>query len=201
MADEREDLEPGERDALRSWGAGWEPPAELREQTRAAVHERGLIGTRPAAGRRARWAWPAVAAAAAALAFVLGIGLGRKPAAPAAPAGPLYMLLLYEDDAYRAPATPEDHRARVQEYSSWARRTAGSGRYVDGNELGSEGRWCRPGPDGLELTTPATDPERGTLSGYFVIGAKSLDEAIAVTRGCPHLHHGGTVEVRKITTG
>ena len=199
MADEREDLEPGERDALRSWGAGWEPGAELREQTRAALHDRGLIGARR--GRRA-WVWPSVAAAAAALAFVLGLGLGRKPAAPAAPpAGPQYILLLYEDDAYRAPANPEEHSARVQEYSDWARAMAGAGRHVDGNELGSEGRWCRPGPDGLELAMPATDPERGTLAGYFVIGARSLDEAIAVTRGCPHLRHGGTVEVRKIATG
>jgi len=203
MADERDDLDVAERDALRAWGADWEPPGELRESTRAELRERGLIGARAGSSRRAAFAWPAVAAAAAALAFVLGLGLGRRPEAPPAPAptGELYMLLLYEDAAYRMPATPEDHRARVREYGDWARATAGSGRYVDGNELAPDGRWFRTGPDGLEVAAPATDLERGTLGGYFVIGARSLDDALEVTRGCPHLRHGGTVEIRKIATG
>ena len=195
MVDERD--ESGvDREALRAWGEDWTPPAELRGQTLEAARERGLIGKAP---RRATFAWPAVAAAAAVLAFTLGLGLGRRPEAPpAGRTGQLYMLLLYEDVAYQTPATPEDHRARVQEYGDWARTTARDGRYVDGNELSSEGRWMRPSGDRIETTDHVADPARGSLGGYFLIGAASLDEALAVTRGCPHLRHGGTVEVRRI---
>jgi hypothetical protein len=201
MVDERD--ESGvDREALRAWGEDWTPPPGLREKTHAAARERGLVGVRPS--RRGGLAWPAIAAAAAALAFTLGLGVGRRPAVPAPPAAApsatsdLYMLLLYEDAGYGAPTTPEDHRARVQEYSGWARETAQGGRYVDGNELTNEGRWCRPSGDGIEVADPLVDPARGSLGGYFVIGAASLDEALAVTRGCPHLRHGGTVEVRRI---
>ena len=200
MADEREELEAAEREALRSWGEGWEPPPSLREETRRTLRERGLIAG-PRARRRTALAWSALAAAAAVVAFLLGLSLGRRPAgAPHAAANGLYMLLLYEDAAYRAPATSEDHRARVEEYGGWARATAGSGRYVDGNELAPEGRWCRPSPRGMEVASPVTDPARGTLAGYFVIGARSWDDAVAITRGCPHLRHGGTVEIRRIAT-
>jgi hypothetical protein len=213
MADEREQWDEGEWEALRTWGAGWAPPEGLREQTRAALHERGLLGTHARVSRSASKRWIAAAAAAVTLAFVGGLAVGRSSAPvppspspsaatqPPTPTGDLYMLLLYESGAYRSPSTPEEMRARVGEYGNWARATATTGRFVDGNELAGEGRWCRPASRGLEVAAPVLDPERGKLTGYFLIEATSYDDALAVTRGCPHLRHGGTVEVRRVGSG
>jgi hypothetical protein len=198
--DDRNPLEEVEREALRSWGKDWVPSDQLRERTRRELHARGLLGATP--GRRsAAVAWAGMAAAAA-LAFVLGVGWGRRPVVtpPAPQSGPLYMLLLYENADYRAPTTPEANRERVGEYGSWARAIAESGRFVDGNELAADGRWCRPNGGGLDVAAPVADPVRGTLAGYFVIGASNDEDAIAVTRDCPHLKHGGTVEVRRIAS-
>ncbi len=40
----------------------------------------------------------------------------------------------------------------------------------------------------------------GALGGYFVVSARDYDAAlaIAIARSCPHLKHGGTIEVRAI---
>jgi hypothetical protein len=46
----------------------------------------------------------------------------------------------------------------------------------------------------------ATEMPRGTadeLGGFFLIQADSA-EAYRIARECPHLRHGGTVQVRRI---
>jgi hypothetical protein len=36
------------------------------------------------------------------------------------------------------------------------------------------------------------------LGGYFIVEAKDWDAAMEIARSCPHLAHGGTIEVREI---
>jgi hypothetical protein len=201
MVDDQEDLDAAEQKALPGVGARWSPPVELREQTRAALREQGLLGPPARPGRLGRWVplGRAAAAAVLALAFIGGFAVGRRGAAPpTAPEGDRYMLLLYENDAYQAPQTREESHARAREYGDWAREIAMSGRMVDGNELSAEARWYRPAAGGMESATPVVDPERGNLAGYFIVGAADAEDAAAVTSGCPHLRYGGTIEIRRI---
>jgi hypothetical protein len=209
MVDDRDELAPAEREALNEWGKDWEPPASLRHDTLRALRDRGLLGGAPHRPRAiaATVAW---AVAAAAVAFIAGFALrgrtgamvgGPRPGAPApavVSAQSHYMLLLFESGDYRAAPTAERQVERVREYSGWARAVAESGRYITGEELARDGRWCRISAGRLEVLPPRPDSERGMLGGYFVIGAASYDDAVNVARGCPHLRHGGTVEVRRV---
>ena len=40
--------------------------------------------------------------------------------------------------------------------------------------------------------------DRTELGGYSVIRADDLDAAMAIAKGCPHLEHGGGVEVGQL---
>ena len=81
--------------------------------------------------------------------------------------------------------------ARVEEYRNWARGVRASGREIAGEKLEPEARFVEPGPsEGAGAGWP--------LGGYFVITARDLDAAVGVARSCPHLRHGGRVEVRAI---
>ena len=157
-------------------------------------------------------------AAALAIGGVVGFGLGNRPATtpsttaeapapatsarPALPAadydGPKFVLLLFEDSKYQFAPNDQVLSERVGEYVQWSRDIAKDGRWVRGSKLADEGKWCRLDGGRLAVEGPVSDGKRGLLAGYFLIGAKDLDEAIEVARGCPHFKYGGTVEVRRL---
>lgn len=178
------------------------PPAELEGRVVAALAERGLL--RPSRFRRARTGL-ALAAAAALAAFVAGGLVGRLSSRPSPPpaAGdgrPTFALFLFEDAAFDV-ATGEAGRERVAEYVAWGRGlSAVGGRTVGGAKLALE----VPGVllDGVAAGVPAVsappDPALGTMAGFFLVEAASLDEAVALARGCPHLRYGGRIVVREV---
>ncbi|MFN0149717.1 MAG: YciI family protein [bacterium] len=143
-----------------------------------------------------------MAAAAAIVAFLGGLVVGGRLRVMDAHDAPIeqerFVLLLYESEEYANATTPDAEVARVHEYGEWAGNTARSGRFVTGEKLAYDGRWCRMRGDALETAPPIADAVRGTLAGYFIIGAASYDDAVAITRDCPHLKYGGSIEVRRI---
>ncbi len=108
-----------------------------------------------------------------------------------------YMILIYEDEAGYATATPEVYGEILAEHERFAAGVEGLGAKVVGGEA-------------LELTTTATSV-RGTdvtdgpfaetkeaLGGYYLVDAPDLDTALAVARTVP-ARFGG-VEVRPVRT-
>lgn len=177
------------------------PPADLEESVVAALASgRAREPQTPRIPARRAWAWGALALAASLAVFLAGISVSDRGAshAPAgrAPGGPAtserYLLLLYEDDAYRAPATPEEQTARVAEYSAWADDLRERGIDVEGEELAplAESEWLGGRESGVEAA--------GTLTGYFLVAAPDAAAAVAIARTTPHLKHGGTVVVRRV---
>lgn len=149
------------------------------------------------------WAWGALALAACLAAFFAGIsisdrGAGRGPTAPAAPAR--YLLLLYEDESYRAPVTPAEREARVAEYVEWAAELRERGIEIEGEELApsAEADRLEGRVDGVEVARGAPAGPAGRLAGYFVVEAPDRAAALAIARTTPHLEHGGTVVVRRV---
>ena len=140
----------------------------------------------------------AINAAIAVVALVIGLVLGQRFDAPPKQAtettGHQYMMLLYEDETYDAPA-PGKMAERIGEYSHWAREVAATGKYVTGKKLTDDSLLLLP--DGARSdVTPAA--EQGVLEGYFIITAGDLDEAAAIAESCPHLRYGGAVSLRRI---
>ncbi len=165
-------------------------PSDVEERIVSVLRARGLI--RSARGRtRAR-----LAAVAAGLVLLLaGFGLGRLPAPVAGePApGPRFALFLLRGEE-RLPERPDEEAGRVAEYRAWARSLAEGGRFVRGEKL--EDRAATLG--GAAGGAPPVPEEE--IRGFFIVGASSFDEALAIARQCPHLRHGGRILVRPIAT-
>jgi hypothetical protein len=183
---EHDDLTAEEERALRALGGAAPPPPALEEATLARLRGEGLV-RRP---RRA--ALPRVLAAAAAIAlFAAGLAVGRRTlqtgGAVATDSAPQFVLFLYD-----APAEPAMSDAqmqeRVSEYRDWAIGLRRAGAEIRGEKLKR---------DRSERLGPAA-PGEAPLGGYFVIQAKDWASAMEVARSCPHLKHGGTIEVREV---
>jgi hypothetical protein len=175
-----------ERRALGALAEGPEPPAALEDATVRRLAEAGLLGR-----RRAGWRVRLAAAAAALALFALGVAVGSRRGSPGttpASGTPRFVLLLYDAPDEKA-LTDAQMEARVAEYRSWARGVRASGREIAGEKLE---------PQALPLGPPEGAGTGWPLGGYFVISAKDLDAAVDVARSCPHLKHGGRVEVRAI---
>jgi hypothetical protein len=194
-----------EIDALsRVWGALGRLPDAAPSEDLGARFRRTLDARRelrdPRAARASSWlARPAIQAVAAALILLVGIAAGvaiqRVTSAPeqdrtSDDGRREFVLLLYESEGTKG-QTPADETRLVEEYSAWGRRLAGAGDLVGGEKLAADFKTIAP--VGAGALTAA-----GAIGGFFVVKARSYEEAAAIARTCPHLAHGGTIEVRMI---
>jgi hypothetical protein len=183
MNENDDELTPEEAKAMRSLAEGGMPPRALERATVARLKERGLLAGR----RRSRSLWLLAAAAAGIALFCAGVLVGhRRPEGPSSAAGPRFVLFLYD-----APSEPEltdaQMQERVSEYRNWAIGLRQTGADIRGEKLKTEGR--RLG---------SASPGEAPLGGYFIVSAKDWTAAMEIARTCPHLKHGGTIEVREI---
>jgi hypothetical protein len=161
------------------------PPAELEGRVIGRLVTAGLVARRRAPVAHRSW----LVAAGLAL-LLMGFGLGRWQA-PSADAGPMtrYLLLMHEDESFRPGPTPG---ALPAEVGRWATRLQRAGELIEGDRLGLHGHLVTPG--GAETGLAPGD----VVSGFFVLRAASDERALAIARTCPHLAHGGRIEVRRI---
>jgi hypothetical protein len=157
-------------------------------------------------GRARRFTLVGSLAVAASLA--IGILIGQRSTSPSTPtasnasasAPKTRYLLLLHGPAQTPPQTAEQSAADsiagaaiVAEYKAWAMRLRDSGALVAAEKLAAN-------PVTMLTASGATEMPRGTadeLGGFFLIQADSA-EAYRIARECPHLRHGGTVQVRRI---
>ncbi len=149
------------------------PPPGLEDRVVAELRRRGAF-------RRPRRVTPWAIAAAAMLLAVAGFVAGRRTAPP--PPAFSYVLLLHEDARFQD--APGGH---VDEYRRWAADVRRRGVRISGTKLADAVVMLDDGAAGADRTT-----------GYFTVDAASLGEALAIARSCPHLRHGGRIEVRAI---
>lgn len=192
--------EPGARDRIRL-SPELEPPVELEDAVVGALRREGLLRRPESVGR----GWLVAATVAAFLAGGVATWLvGRLPAPSpsAAPAesGPVYALLLYQDSRFEE--SSGSHRPeRVEEYRRWLASLREAGRFADGERLASTGLVLY-GDGRSEAADPADlSGAKGRLTGFFLIEAEDDAEATSIAEACPHLGHGGTVELRRIERG
>jgi hypothetical protein len=196
MKDEHESgLGGGDRDALRGLREGPSAPAALEARVVAALRGQGLLGEGAGArgGGWRRGALLAAGLAASLAAFALGWwARGPGLAAPAAaPAGAARYVLLIHDTGTELPAAQE--AALVREYGEWAAGLRRRGVAINGEKLEESRTVLASGGRRDERGS-----SRGALAGYFLLDAADPAAALAVAESCPHLRHGGTVELRRI---
>jgi hypothetical protein len=88
---------------------------------------------------------------------------------------------LYAYTGGGAATTPEDREKAMAAWGAWMGGLGAA--LVDGGAPFSESKAADGGPAKLGLT------------GYSILEAGSLDDAVAKTAGCPIFESGGTVEV------
>ncbi|HVT60063.1 MAG TPA: hypothetical protein VHR45_16905 [Thermoanaerobaculia bacterium] len=189
MKDERDEGNEPDEDRellgrLAELPAEIEPPPSLEERTVRALRHSGILRRgrprRRLPGRAFRLA------AAALLLLALGFSAGRLDRG-APRAGLRYLLLLREDRRFRVPDAGS--RVLVEEYSRWAAGLRRDGSLVAGERLAAESKLLPAGESPLS---------EARIGGLFIVVAGSDAEALALARTCPHLAHGGSLELRKI---
>jgi len=174
------ELTAAERAALMALPREVAPPPFLERRVLTALQGGEAV-------RRGNPRWRALAAlAAGAGLFFGGLWLGSRRVAPPAPPERVerYVLLLLEDPGF-APAASEN--ALVAEYRDWAAGLRQRGLLELGEKLAEPA---------MLLPDAAVAPSR--VAGLFILRATSADEAAEIARSCPHLRHGGRIELRRI---
>ncbi len=111
---------------------------------------------------------------------------------------PTYMLFLHENPMDAAEMSPEEMQAIIAKYSAWRDDLAQSGRLVGGEKLRDDGgKVIRSGESVRVLDGPYSETKE-VIGGYFAIEATDYDEAIEISKECPHLAFGGNIELREI---
>jgi hypothetical protein len=92
--------------------------------------------------------------------------------------------------------SPEQMQAMMKPWQDWMGSLAAQNKLVSsGNRLASDGKVVKP--NNIITNGPYVEIKEA-IGGYIIIRAESLDEAAELSKGCPILSLGGTVEVRTV---
>lgn len=112
---------------------------------------------------------------------------------------PKFMLLLHEDPGAFAELSPQDIQDAVREYTAWREGLSEEGRVVGGNKLTDEGgRWLTGANGSVRVVDGPYAEAKEVIGGYFMVQAADYDEAVEISRSCPHLRFGGRIELRQV---
>ena|ERR1700722_1455609 len=108
-----------------------------------------------------------------------------------------YLVLIYEDEARFATASPEDLQGVMDAHMKFGENCAASLRGGNALESTQSATSIRPGSGDEPVITDGPFAEtKEALGGYYVIEADDLDAALAVAKQVPAAYGG--VEVRPI---
>ena len=112
---------------------------------------------------------------------------------------PNYMLFLHEDQGQFDGRSNDEMMRIIKEYGAWAARMREEKRFVGGEKLTDDaGKVLRNKGGKIVVTDGPYAESKEVVGGYFAITAKDYTEACAIAQECPHLKHGGRVEVREV---
>jgi len=206
MREADDELTIQERTALTALPREKSPPPSLEERIVSALKNEGLIRSPK---QNSRWLSRRLiyGMAASLVVCFLGLGIGvwwrggfsRLPASTTTAANQKseFMLVLNSLPNQYADDSPEEAQL-IAEYRSWANRIGEKGLLVGGEKLESDVRRLKIVNGQMQVNTIDAVANENGLAGYFLIRATDYEQAIEIARGCPHLQHGGTVEVRRI---
>ena len=93
--------------------------------------------------------------------------------------------------------SPEEMQSNMQEWFAWIDKLKAAGTYVSGEALLPGGKTVKG--KGFVTDGPFADSKEA-VGGYFIVKAKSIEDAADIAKGCPDMPIGGIVEVREVMT-
>jgi hypothetical protein len=109
-----------------------------------------------------------------------------------------YLILIYEDEAGYATASPEVYDEVMQAHNEFSAQVEQHGAKLLGGEALQDTTTATSIRGGSDVTDGPFVETKEALGGYYVIDAPDLDTALAVAKSCP-ARFGG-VEVRPVMT-
>lgn len=106
-----------------------------------------------------------------------------------------YLILLREDLKALNTMTEEEVMAEIAKYQQWVEELTQSGNHVASEPLTSEGYLVSE--DKIVSDGPFIEA-KDAIGGYFIIKANDDQHALEISRSCPLVVQGGTVELRPI---
>ena len=104
-------------------------------------------------------------------------------------------MMIFRNDKDRPMPTPEQMQGAVKQWHDWTGSIAAQGKFVGTNALGFQGKTVHA--DGTITDGPYVEIKE-MIGGYIIVKAKNIEEAIALSNGCPTLATGGNVEIRDV---
>ena len=94
-------------------------------------------------------------------------------------------------------ASPEQMQKTMEKWVAWFKELGAKGHIKDpGHPLQGTGKVVR-GKDKIVNDGPYAEA-KDIVGGYTLIEARDLDQAVEISKGCPILEVGGSVEVRPV---
>jgi hypothetical protein len=94
-------------------------------------------------------------------------------------------------------ASPEDMQKTMEKWVAWFKELGANGHIKDpGHPLEHTGKVVK-GKQKTVNDGPYAEA-KDVVGGFVVIDAKDIDQAVELSKGCPILEVGGSVEVRPI---
>ncbi|HEY6843511.1 MAG TPA: YciI family protein [Thermoanaerobaculia bacterium] len=104
-----------------------------------------------------------------------------------------YVLMLRDKGTYDA-LSPEELQKIFGRFRTWSDKLRAQGKITGGQKLRDhQGRVMRKNA----VTDGPFAEAKEIIGGFFVVDAKSYDEAVSLASGCPHLDYG-SIEIREI---
>jgi hypothetical protein len=108
-----------------------------------------------------------------------------------------YVLMLRDNGTYDS-LSPEELQKIFEKFRSWSGKLREQGKITGGQKLRDrQGRVVRRNGSKESVTDGPFAEAKEVIGGFFVVDAKDYDEAVSLSRGCPHLEFG-SIEIREI---
>jgi len=92
--------------------------------------------------------------------------------------------------------SPQEMQKILEKYLAWMDDLRRRGLHRGGEELNNDGRILRL-EKGEIVDGPFTETKEA-VGGFFMFEAKNYDEAVQISKECPHFNYGGHIELREV---
>jgi len=109
-----------------------------------------------------------------------------------------YLMLLHSEPRPDGAFTPQEAQEVTGRYMEWSQKMGAAGKLAGGNKLANDSGKILSGKDKVSVVDGPFAETKEVIGGYFILEASDYDEAAELSKSCPHLALGGTVELRQI---
>jgi hypothetical protein len=94
---------------------------------------------------------------------------------------------------------PEETQKVMENYGQWVSRLKSENRYTMGNALTEKSRMLKSDGGTTKIIDGPYAETKEAVTGFFLIEAKNHSEAVELSKDCPALTHGDSVEVIELS--